>query len=72
MSLTKKDLQQISKVVQTNIEPLKRDISSVKKDVRSLTKDQKLIIKSFDMMIYKHHRRLDRLEAHTGLPPLAN
>ncbi len=67
--LTRADIRNISSVIDQKLDV---KFEPIKKTMRELAKDQRLILKSIDMMLYKHHRRLDRLENHAGLPPLAD
>ena len=81
--LTKNDLQQIQKVVQTEtrkivseeLEPVKKDVGSLKTDVSSLKKDMRYVKKTINVMVGRFDkedvhltRRIEKIEKHVGFP----
>lgn len=65
--LTKSDLSQIQKVVQNEVEPVKKDIKSLKKNVRYIKKTVDVMVDLFDRRDIKLNKRVTRIEAHLGL-----
>ena len=73
--LTKNDLNEISGLLDTKLEPVKKDISSLKKDVGTLKKDVKQIKRDQSTMLdlldkeqMQQRKRIVRLEEEVGLP----
>lgn len=64
--LTKLDLSQIGKIVQNEIEPVKKDIKSLKKNVRYIKKTVDVMIDLFDTQNIKLIKRVNKIEAHLG------
>lgn len=63
--LTKQDFNQIKKIVETAVDPIKKDLKKVDKKVD-------LVIKSFDREYLGLQKRIMRVETHLQLKPLAD
>ncbi len=73
--LTRNDINQISGLLDTKLEPIKKDVASLKKDVKILKrdvsqvrKDQGTMLDLLDKEQMQQRKRIIRLEEHTGLP----
>ena len=77
--LTKSDLSQIQKVVNTettkivNVETKKiivQELKPIKDDITHIRKDMKTIVNYFDKEYLQLRKRVERLENHLHLSPL--
>lgn len=59
--LTKNDVNQISKLLDTKLEP-------IKKDIKVLKRDQGAVLDLLDKEQMQQRKRISRLEEHAGLP----
>lgn len=66
--LTKNDLNQISGLLDTKLEPIKKDINSLKKDVKQIKHDQGTMLDLLDKEQMQQRKRIIRLEEHAGFP----
>jgi predicted nuclease of restriction endonuclease-like RecB superfamily len=83
--LTQKNLNQIGKIVEKKLTPIKTDIKILKKDtkilkadmdilkedVTKIRKDINVIVGFFDREYLNLRKRVKRLEEHLNLPPLS-
>jgi hypothetical protein len=65
--LTKNDLNQISGLLDSKIEPLKNDIETIKNDVSRIKKTQDTMLDLLDKEQMEQRKRIVRLEQHVGL-----
>lgn len=63
--LTKQDLTHIKNIVESAVDPIKKDLKKVDKKVD-------LVIKSFDREYLDLQKRVWRVETHLQLKPLAD
>jgi len=66
--LTKNDLNQISGLLDTKLEPIKKDINSLKKDVKQIKNDQNTMLDLLDKEQMQQRKRIVRLEEEVGIP----
>lgn len=69
--LTKNDLQQIQKVVDTSLEqkldPVKTDLKYLRKKVNRINKTVGIIVKNYDEGDVKLAKRIKKIEQHLAL-----
>ena len=70
--LTKQDLSEIQKVVQKQVDPIKKYIKTIKTDISQIRTDIKTVINFFDKEYLEFRKRVDRIEEHLDLPPAPN
>lgn len=78
--LTKNDLQQIGELLDTKLEekleeklePIKKEQKQVKKKLNKMSNDINLVVRTFDKDIMQNRKRIERLEDHVDLPPMAS
>lgn len=58
--------------LKTDVSGLKKDMTDVKKDITKIRKDIDVIISVFDRDYLDLRRRIDRIETHLQLKPLAD
>jgi adenylosuccinate lyase len=70
--LTKKDLSLIDAIVsrriQIELEPVKKDLRTLKSDMTQTRKDVKALVNFFDREYLELRRRVERIEEHLHLP----
>ena len=66
--LTKNDLNQISGLLDSKIEPLKKDVKVIKSDMSQLKRTQDTMLDLLDKEQMEQRKRIVRLEKHVGLP----
>lgn len=69
--LTNSDLSKISKIVQEETYPIKKEVKFIRRDVTKMRKDIDVIISFFDRQYLDLERRLERLEEYLKLKPLS-
>lgn len=70
--LTKNDLTEIDKIVTQRIKTeLKTELKPIKSDIAKMRKDIDVIISLFDREYLDLRKRVERIEDHLNLPPLA-
>jgi len=67
--LTKKDLSEIQKIVQKEINPIKNDVKTIKSDISQIRNDVKTIVNFFDREYLELRKRVERIEEHLNLDP---
>jgi len=65
--LTKKDLSEIQKIVQKEINPIKNDVKTIKSDISQIRNDVKTIVNFFDREYLELRKRVERIEEHLNL-----
>jgi predicted nucleic acid-binding Zn-ribbon protein len=78
--LSKDDLKEIQTIVQTEtsnavekaIAPLKKDIKTLTSDVTQIRSDMKTLVNFFDKEYLELRKRVERIEEHLRLSPVAN
>ncbi len=82
MTLTKADLQEISKIIRNELDPVKEDLSGVKEDLSGVKEDLKdvkqrvrkietnveTMLGFLDEQDVKLHKRVSKIEKHLNLP----
>jgi t-SNARE complex subunit (syntaxin) len=66
--LTKNDLNEISGLLDTKLESIKKDINTLKKDVKQIRNDQGTMLDLLDKEQMQQRKRIVRLEEEVGLP----
>lgn len=56
------------KIAKIDIEATRNEIETIQKDIKKIRKDLKITINHFDEDYVDLHKRVDRLEEHTGIP----
>ena len=70
--LTKSDLSQIQKIVNTESKKvITQELKPIKEDITHIRKDTKIIVNYFDREYLQLRKRVERLENHLHLSPLS-
>lgn len=73
MTLTQTDLSAIGNLIDQKLdEKLDQKLEPIKKDLKKLKKDTKYIIGALDKELMHQAKRVDRIENHLHLPPIAD
>lgn len=68
MSLTKSDLQEISKIVKTELIPVKKDLTDIKKRVKKTEINVESMLGFLDKQDVELYKRVEKIEKHLNLP----